>query len=92
MAGEHILIADDDADLVGAMAATLESAGYRVSVASNGQEAWDKASEDKPDLAIVDVMMDTLSEEKGVRITDVHLFLSGYCAECQEGESTPHND
>lgn len=67
MADEHVLIVDDDEDLVRVLTTVLESAGYQVSSAANGAEAWEKAQESRPDLAIVDVIMDTLAE--GVRLT-----------------------
>jgi len=33
-----------------------------------------------------------LSEQEGLRITNVHLFLSGYCAQCQQEGASPHDD
>jgi len=67
VANEHILIVDDDHDLVDVLKMAIEPAGYRVSVAYNGEQAWQTAQESTPDLAIVDVMMDTVGE--GVRLT-----------------------
>lgn len=59
MANEKILIIDDDDDLVLAMRLPLEAAGYRVARAANGEEGLQKVKEVKPDLIILDVMMDT---------------------------------
>ena len=59
MANEKILIIDDDDDLVQAMRLPLESAGYKVSRAASGDEGLKKVKEVKPDLIILDVMMDT---------------------------------
>lgn len=67
MANERILIVDDDKHLVASLATVLESEGYRISSAANGAEAWERAQESRPDLAIVDVIMDTVGE--GVRLT-----------------------
>jgi len=67
MANEHVLIVDDDKDLVETLSTVLESAGYRVRWAANGTEAWARAQESRPDLAIIDVIMDTIGE--GVRLT-----------------------
>jgi CheY-like chemotaxis protein len=67
MANEHVLIVDDDKDLVRTLATVLESAGYRISSATDGSEAWEKAQGSPPDLAIIDVIMDTVGE--GVRLT-----------------------
>ena len=62
MENKHILLVDDDADLVQALTPVLESAGYQVTTAGNRNEAWQKAQEIQPDLAIVDVMMETQSD------------------------------
>ncbi len=59
MANEKILIIDDDDDIVQAMRLPLESAGYQVLRAANGDEGLKKVKEVKPDLIILDVMMDT---------------------------------
>ena len=67
MAKQSILIVDDDKDLVAVLTMALESAGYRIISAANGTEAWERAHESRPDLAIIDVIMDTIGE--GVRLT-----------------------
>jgi CheY-like chemotaxis protein len=67
MARERILIVDDDRDLVSVLSTVIESAGYRVSHAYDGEQALEKARESAPDLAIVDVMMETIGA--GVRLT-----------------------
>lgn len=67
MPGKQILIVDDDKDLVEALKTILESAGYQITTASNGNEGWEKVQKSRPDLAIVDVVMDTIAD--GVRLT-----------------------
>jgi len=62
MANEHILIIDDDPDIVMAMRLPLEAKGYRVSQATNGAEGLKKVEELNPNLIILDVMMDTTTE------------------------------
>lgn len=52
-----VLIIDDDADIVEAMRLVLEKRGYKVSIASDGNEGLDKARAEKPDVIILDVMM-----------------------------------
>lgn len=52
-----ILIADDDDAITTNMAAFLERAGYRVAVASDGNEALAAVHTWKPELVILDVMM-----------------------------------
>jgi len=62
MANEHILIIDDDPDIVMVMRLPLEAKGYRVSHASNGAEGLKKVKKLHPNLIILDVMMDTTTE------------------------------
>jgi CheY-like chemotaxis protein len=59
MANEKILIIDDDDDIVQAMRLPLERAGYKVSRAASGDEGLRQVKEIKPNLIILDVMMDT---------------------------------
>jgi len=54
---KHILVVDDDPDLVEALGMKLASKNFRVSKAYDGVEAWEKIKADKPDLMILDVMM-----------------------------------
>jgi two-component system, OmpR family, alkaline phosphatase synthesis response regulator PhoP len=56
-AQKHILVVDDDPDLVEALAMKLTSKNFRVTQAYDGVEAWEKIRADKPDLMILDVMM-----------------------------------
>jgi CheY-like chemotaxis protein len=58
MAGK-ILIVDDDEALVGAFKTVLESAGYEVSSAASAKEALAAARKSPPDLAVLDVMMES---------------------------------
>lgn len=83
---ETILLAEDD-ELVCRLACTvLESAGYRLLVATNGQEALDLLDRhiDEVDLVIVDVIMpkkggrDVYSALKKKRPEVPVLFSSGY--------------
>ena len=53
----RILIVDDDAELVDAMKAMLESKGHSVSKALSGSEGYAIARREKPDLLLLDVMM-----------------------------------
>ena len=52
-----ILLADDEEQLALAMKIRLESKGYRVVIARDGQEALRAAQQQKPDLVLLDVMM-----------------------------------
>ena len=62
MAKKHILIIDDDPDIVEAMRLPLQATGYQVSHAASGAEGLKKVKELNPDLIILDVMMDTTTE------------------------------
>ena len=52
-----ILIAEDDADIQEGLRLYLENAGFTVVSALNGKEAYTLLTEEKPDLAIFDIMM-----------------------------------
>ena len=57
---ECILVVDDDAEIVKAIAILLEKEGYRVLKAYNGMEALDLALEPSLRLILIDVMMPKL--------------------------------
>ena len=59
---KKILIIDDDIDLVEAMRLTLEKAGFEVIDAQDGQKGLEKINDQKPDLVLLDVMMETQDE------------------------------
>jgi len=52
-----VLCADDDEDILGLVELQLESAGFRVVTATDGQAAVDVARKQLPTIAILDVMM-----------------------------------
>ncbi len=62
MHSKRVLIIDDDIDLVEAMRITLESAGFDVVDAQNGQQGIKRLKSETPDLIILDVMMQTQDE------------------------------
>jgi CheY-like chemotaxis protein len=66
MAGERILIIDDDPDIVEAMRVVLESKNYQIVIARNGEEGLKKVKSEKPNLIILDVMMETA--DKGFEV------------------------
>jgi DNA-binding response OmpR family regulator len=53
-----ILVIDDDRDLVASLEAFLSARGYSVATANNSKEAYARIVEKRPDLMILDVMMD----------------------------------
>lgn len=67
MANPKILVVDDDPDIVETTKIVLEANGYEVATASSGQECLAKLKEVNPDLIILDVMMNSLTE--GLQVT-----------------------
>jgi CheY-like chemotaxis protein len=59
---KKILIIDDDPDIVEAMKMVLEAQDFEVHSALNGTEGLSKVKQVQPDLIILDVMMDELTE------------------------------
>lgn len=57
-----ILIIDDDPDMVLAAQMILEAAGHEIVAAASGSEGLEAIKKVKPDLIILDVMMDTTTE------------------------------
>ncbi|MFH0981429.1 MAG: response regulator [Planctomycetota bacterium] len=72
----RILIIDDDEDYRTSTRALLEGEDYEVREAGNGREGLAATRERRPDLIIVDVMMDSLSE--GYSVTQALKFLPEY--------------
>ncbi|MFH0784516.1 MAG: response regulator [Pseudomonadota bacterium] len=58
---KKILLVDDDPDFVEAVRVIVESGGYEVRVAYDGQEGLDAVAEEKPDLIVLDVMMPVMN-------------------------------
>ncbi|MBF0117427.1 MAG: response regulator transcription factor [Desulfobacterales bacterium] len=59
---KEILLVDDDRDLRESLKIILEASGYIVRQAANGREALSSLKAKKPDLMILDVMMNTDTE------------------------------
>ncbi|MBW2093541.1 MAG: response regulator [Deltaproteobacteria bacterium] len=64
--GRKILIIDDDPDFVKSTGTVLRSGGYEVLEAYSGKEGLEKSKTEKPDLYIIDLMMETYSEGSNV--------------------------
>ncbi|MBI5875332.1 MAG: response regulator [Deltaproteobacteria bacterium] len=62
-----ILIIDDDADMVEAIKIVLESKGFKVISANEGDAGYKKAEAERPDLVILDVMMKT--KDQGFQVS-----------------------
>ncbi len=55
---KKILLVDDDADLIEQNKMLLESKGYLVVTAENVPEAWETFQREKPDAAVLDLIME----------------------------------
>ncbi len=64
---KKILLVDDDSDLVASLSQALSMNGYDVSIAYSGAEGLANLLEVRPDLMILDVMMET--DTAGFEIT-----------------------
>lgn len=58
---KKILVVDDEESLLALLDAILDKEGYSVITASNGQDALQILDKQKPDLAILDMMMPGMS-------------------------------
>jgi CheY-like chemotaxis protein len=61
MVARHVLVVDDEPAIRGVLALALESEGYTVTTAANGQEALHELHRRVPDAAVVDLMMSMMT-------------------------------
>ena len=90
----RILIIDDDADFRASVGSLLEAEGYQVMMAGGGREGLELARANRPDLIILDVMMESATE--GYVVNQSLKFCKEYegCADtpiimCSSIESSP---
>jgi len=57
MSAGHILVVDDEPGMRRYLQTVLELDAYKVSTASNGEEALDKVQHDQPDVVLLDMVM-----------------------------------
>jgi len=72
MSAGHILVVDDEPGMRRYLQTVLELDAYKVSTASNGEEAIDKVLRDRPDVVLLDMVMpgpDGLATLKRIRET-----------------------
>ncbi len=53
----HLLLVDDDPDLLRLLAIRLSASGYKVATASSGQQALSMIAAERPDLVVTDLRM-----------------------------------
>jgi DNA-binding response OmpR family regulator len=63
----RILIVDDEADLVAVLRFGLETEGFEVIEAGDGEEGLRRARDDRPDLMVLDLMLPKLDGYKVCR-------------------------
>ena len=77
MAGKaKILIIDDDEDYLASTRALLEGEGYEVSEAGSGHDGLAAASAQRPDLIVLDIMME--SPVEGYTVVQALKFRAEY--------------
>ncbi len=57
-----VLLVDDDPDFIEAHTIVLEASGFEVISASSGAEGLARVRDDRPDIVILDVMMENTDE------------------------------
>jgi CheY-like chemotaxis protein len=57
-----VLVIDDDADFRSSVQALLEGEGYAVEVAGGGRDGLRKLREHRPDVIVLDIMMESIVE------------------------------
>ena len=84
MAGEHILVVDDEPAIQTALRGVLEDEGYRVTTVGSGADALRLMGEDTPDVVFLDIWMpkkdglDTLADLKRARPEAPVIMISGH--------------
>ena len=66
--GLKVLIADDEPDILEIIQYNLRKEGYQVITAKDGDEALTKVKQEKPDLAILDIMM---PKKSGIQVCEI---------------------
>ncbi len=76
-----VLVVDDNSELLALLSSSLEDAGYVVQTAQRGRAALDLLKKDRPDVAIVDILLpDVMGFEVGQalrRASIPFVFMSG---------------
>lgn len=57
MAREHILVVEDEEDILELIAISLRKEGYQVTTAASGEKGVERARQSPPDLILLDVML-----------------------------------
>ena len=77
----NVLLVDDDRDFVFQQEVALQAAGYNVATAYSAAEARDRLQEHRPDVAVIDLMMEemdagfALARHLKQELPEVHVVL-----------------
>lgn len=88
---KQILVADDEPAVLRSLEFILKKEGYKVLTAVNGQEAYDLASANLPDLVLLDVQMPRMDGNQVCRQlrdeeASAHLYIIMITAKGQESD------
>jgi two-component system nitrogen regulation response regulator NtrX len=84
VAGEHILVVDDEPSIRATLGGILEDEGYRVTAAASGGEGLRRFADETPDLVVLDIWMEgmdgleVLAEIKRARPEAAVVMISGH--------------
>jgi two-component system nitrogen regulation response regulator NtrX len=84
VAGEHIMVVDDEPAIQTTLRGVLEDEAYRVSTAGSGEEAVRLVADEAPDVVFLDIWMpgmdglETLAELKRLRPETPVIMISGH--------------
>ena len=93
MAKVRVLVADDDYDILTTAFVMLKSKGFEVVTAGSGEEALKKYGEFKPDIILLDLMMEKFDTGvtvcKKIRETDTNVKIYLVSAVSDEASDIP---
>jgi len=78
--GRKILIVDDEPHCVLSTRYVLEAEGYEIIEANDGDEAFEQAQNEMPDLMLLDIMMPPSGKHEGFKV----------CKKIKKNEKTSH--
>lgn len=65
---KHILICDDDQDIIDILTLVLERDDYSVSSVTNSDRIWDEIKKKRPDIILMDLWVPDMGGEEATKI------------------------